>query len=129
MSKNVLVTGGAGFIGSHLCTLLLQKGHHVVVIDDLSTGRLENIAPLRPLPHFQFVRESITNALVLDRLTSEADIVIHLAAAVGVQLIVENPVHTIETNIMGSEMVLNTANRYSAFRSSNARGSIRAQPR
>lgn len=112
MQNNVLVTGGAGFIGSHLCTLLLQKGHNVVAIDNLSTGRLENIVALRSLPQFQFVRETITNALVLDRLTSKADIVIHLAAAVGVQLIVENPVHTIETNIMGSEMVLNTANRY-----------------
>ncbi len=112
MPKNVLVTGGAGFIGSHLCPVLLQKGYRVVVIDDLSTGRIENIASLRSSPNFQFVRETITNTQVLDRLTSEADIVIHLAAAVGVQFIVENPVRTIETNIMGSEKVLNAANRY-----------------
>ena len=112
MKERLLITGGAGFIGSHLCERLLQEGHKVVAIDDLSTGRLENIRHLQPLPHFQFVRETITNALVLDRLTSEADIVIHLAAAVGVKLIVENPVRTIETNIMGTEAVLKAANRY-----------------
>lgn len=112
MKENILVTGGAGFIGSHLCELLVHKGHRVVAIDDLSTGRLENIRHLLPLPSFQFVREKINNALVLDRLTSEADTVIHLAAAVGVKLIVEDPVHTIQTNIMGTEAVLTTANRY-----------------
>ena len=112
MREKILVTGGAGFIGSHLCEFLLHNGHHVVAIDNLSTGRLENIQHLRPLPSFQFVRETIMNNQVLDRLTSEADIIIHLAAAVGVKLIVENPVHTIVTNIMGSEAVLTTANRY-----------------
>jgi UDP-glucose 4-epimerase len=112
MKENILVTGGAGFIGSHLCELLVHRGFRVVAIDDLSTGRLENIQPLRPLPSFQFVRENITNLQVLDRLTSQADIVIHLAAAVGVKLIVENPVHTINTNIMGTDAVLTTANRY-----------------
>lgn len=112
MSSKILITGGAGFIGSHLSELLLQRGHEVTAIDDLSTGRLQNITHLRSLPHFHFVRETITNEQVLDRLTSEAEIVIHLAAAVGVQLIVENPVHTIETNIMGTEKVLQTANRY-----------------
>lgn len=112
MTHHILITGGAGFIGSHLAELLLHQGHWVVAIDNLSTGRIENMAHLRPLPHFQFVRETITNAQVLDRLASQADIIIHLAAAVGVQLIVENPVHTIETNVMGTEMVLKTANRY-----------------
>jgi UDP-glucose 4-epimerase len=112
MREKIMVTGGAGFIGSHLCELLLHNGHHVVAIDDLSTGRLENIQHLRPLPSFQFVRETIMNNQVLDRLTSEADIVIHLAAAVGVKLIVEDPVRTIVTNIMGTEAVLTTANRY-----------------
>jgi UDP-glucose 4-epimerase len=112
MREKILVTGGAGFIGSHLCEFLLHNGHTVVAIDDLSTGRLENIQNLRPLPSFQFVRETIMNNQVLDRLTSEADIVIHLAAAVGVKLIVENPVRTIVTNIMGTEAVLTTANRY-----------------
>jgi UDP-glucose 4-epimerase len=112
VNEKVLVTGGAGFIGSHLCELLVHRGYHVIAIDNLSTGRLENIEHLRPLPSFQFVRETINNSQVLDRLTSEADIVIHLAAAVGVQLIVENPVHTIVTNIIGTEDVLTTANRY-----------------
>jgi UDP-glucose 4-epimerase len=112
MREKILVTGGAGFIGSHLCEFLLHNGHNVVAIDDLSTGRLENIQHLHPLPSFQFVRETIMNNQVLDRLTSEADIVIHLAAAVGVKLIVENPVRTIVTNIMGTEAVLTAANRY-----------------
>jgi UDP-glucose 4-epimerase len=112
MAESYLVTGGAGFIGSHLCDSLVRQGHHVVAIDDLSTGKLENIQHLKPLPNFQFVRETITNLQVLDRLTSQASIVVHLAAAVGVKLIVEDPVHTIETNIMGTEAVLTTANRY-----------------
>lgn len=112
LKENILVTGGAGFIGSHLCELLVHQGHRVVAIDDLSTGRIENIRGLIPLPNFQFVRETIMNTQVLDRLTSEADIVIHLAAAVGVMLIVEDPVRTIKTNIMGSEAVLSAANRY-----------------
>lgn len=112
MSEKILVTGGAGFIGSHLCELLLQKGHEVVAIDNLSTGSMDNIQNLLQAPGFQFVRETINNSQVLDRLTSEADIVIHLAAVVGVKLIVEDPVNTIATNIMGTEAVLTTANRY-----------------
>jgi UDP-glucose 4-epimerase len=112
LKANILITGGAGFIGSHLSEYLVHKGNHVVAIDDLSTGQLSNIQHMLPLPSFKFVRETINNAQVLDRLTSEADIVIHLAAAVGVKLIVEDPVHTIQTNIMGTEAVLTTANRY-----------------
>ena len=112
MKDKILITGGAGFIGSHLCELLVHYGHSVVAIDNLTTGRLENIAHLLPMPGFQFVRETITNSQVLDRLTSEADIIIHLAAVVGVKLIVEDPVNTIATNIMGTEAVLTTANRY-----------------
>jgi UDP-glucose 4-epimerase len=112
MSHHILVTGGAGFIGSHLCELLLQQGHRVVAIDNLSTGQLDNIQPLIHIPGFQFVRETIMNSQVLDRLTSEADIIIHLAAVVGVKLIVEDPVNTIATNIIGTEAVLTTANRY-----------------
>jgi UDP-glucose 4-epimerase len=110
---NILVTGGAGFIGSHLCETLIEKGHHVVAMDDLSTGSLDNIQHLDCTPKFQFVRETIMNSQVLDRLASGADTIIHLAAAVGVKLIVENPVRTITTNIMGTEAVLSAANRYS----------------
>ena len=112
MKEKFLITGGAGFIGSHLCEQLVHNGHSVVAIDNLSTGRLDNIQQLLPMSGFQFVRETITNSQVLDRLTSEADIIIHLAAVVGVKLIVEDPVNTIATNIMGTEAVLTTANRY-----------------
>jgi UDP-glucose 4-epimerase len=112
MEKHILVTGGAGFIGSHLCELLVSQGHSVVAVDDLSTGKLENLASLHGAANFQFVRETITNMQVLDRLTYEASLIIHLAAVVGVKLIVEDPVRTIETNIMGTEAVLKAANRY-----------------
>ena len=112
MGENYLITGGAGFIGGHLCEMLVAQGHHVVAIDDLSTGSLENIQGLRNRVNFQFVRETIRNAQVLDRLCSQAEVIIHLAAAVGVKLIVEDPVHTIDTNVMGTEAVLATANRY-----------------
>ena len=107
-----LITGGAGFIGGYLSKLLLDQGHQVVGIDDLSTGNLENISALKDHANYTFVRETIMNAQVLDRLTSEVDIVVHLAATVGVRLIIEDPVRTIETNILGSEIVLKTANRY-----------------
>jgi UDP-glucose 4-epimerase len=112
LSKKYLITGGAGFIGSHLCEALVADGHWVTAIDDLSTGSLENIQGLRGKPNFQFVRETIHNAQVLDRLSSQAEVIIHLAAAVGVKLIVEDPVRTINTNVMGTEAVLETANRY-----------------
>lgn len=112
MTEHYLVTGGAGFIGSHLCEHLLQHGHTVTAIDDLSTGKYENIQHLVQKPAFKFVHETITNAQVLDRITSQAGIVVHLAAAVGVKLIVEDPVHTIRTNILGTEAVLATAKRY-----------------
>jgi UDP-glucose 4-epimerase len=112
MNENILVTGGAGFIGSHLCQSLVEKGYRVVAIDDLSTGHIGNIDHLLGLPNFQFVRETINNLQVLDRLSSESQIIIHLAAAVGVQLIVQDPVHTIRTNIIGTEAVLTAANRY-----------------
>ena len=111
-SLTYLITGGAGFIGSHLSDLLLAQGHRVMAVDNLSTGRLENIAHLQGHPHYQFVRADILEAVVMDRLASEADIIVHLAAAVGVNLIVDHPVHTIETNIMGTEAVLKVALRY-----------------
>ncbi len=107
-----LITGGAGFIGSHLAEALLARGDQVTVIDDLSTGRFENIAPLAGKPGFRFALETITNETVMDRLGSECDRILHLAAAVGVQLIVNDPVRTIETNVMGAEAVLRVARRY-----------------
>jgi UDP-glucose 4-epimerase len=111
-SPSVLITGGAGFIGSHLAEALLAKDYHVTIIDDLSTGRFENIAPLTDHPNFRFVIDTITNEGVMDRLVSECDMIYHLAAAVGVMLIVEQPVHTIQTNIAGTEVVYKTALRY-----------------
>jgi UDP-glucose 4-epimerase len=110
----VLITGGAGFVGSHLAEALLERGRRVMVIDNLSTGQFENIAHLTRHPNFRFTIEDITNAIVLDRLASECDLIFHLAAAVGVKLIVDNPVHTIETNVMGTEAVLKAALRYRA---------------
>jgi nucleoside-diphosphate-sugar epimerase len=110
--KVFLITGGAGFIGSHLVDALLQIGHAVLVIDDLSTGKIGNIEHLLNHPSFHFARASITDDLVLDRLASESDTIIHLAAAVGVKLIVDRPVHTIETNVMGTQAVLRAALRY-----------------
>ncbi len=109
---NILITGGAGFIGSHLAESLLSQGHEVTIIDNLSTGRFENIAHLTDNPRFHFAIESITNETVMDRLVSKSNLIFHLAAAVGVQLIVQKPVHTIETNIMGTEAVLRNALRY-----------------
>ena len=107
-----LVTGGAGFIGSHLSERLLKSGHQVWVIDDLSTGRLANIAHLQSHPSFHLAVETILNETVMDRLVSECDVIYHLAAAVGVELIVKRPVETIERNILGTEVVLRLAKRY-----------------
>ena len=107
-----LITGGMGFIGSHLAEALVTRGHHVTVVDNLSTGRFENIVHLTSHPLFRFAIEDIMNETVMDRLVSECDVVVHLAAAVGVQLIVENPTHTIETNVLGTHAVLRMANRY-----------------
>lgn len=111
-TASCLITGGAGFIGSHLADALLAEGHRVTVIDDLSTGSINNIAHLMNRPDFHFARANITDNIVMDRLASQADIIFHLAAAVGVELIVQHPVHTIETNIMGTEAVLQAALRY-----------------
>jgi UDP-glucose 4-epimerase len=107
-----LITGGAGFIGSHLAEELLRRGEVVSVIDDLSTGRLENVEHLMSSPRFSIAVESILNEMVMDRLVSECDIIYHLAAAVGVELIVSKPVEVIQTNILGTETVLRMANRY-----------------
>lgn len=112
--KTYLITGGAGFIGSHLAERLVGEGNRVQVIDNLSTGSLDNISQLLENPLFHFARADVTEQIVLDRMASEADIIIHLAAAVGVQLVVEKPVHTIETNVMGTESVLRAGLRYGA---------------
>jgi UDP-glucose 4-epimerase len=106
-----LVTGGAGFIGSHLSESLLAAGHEVRVIDDLSTGSIANIDHLKTHPRFHYTIDSITNEPVLAELIDRSDVVFHLAAAVGVKLIVEEPVRTIETNVHGTEVVLKHANK------------------
>jgi UDP-glucose 4-epimerase len=106
-----LITGGAGFIGSHLAERLLELNHDVAVIDDLSTGSIENIAHLKGTPRFSYVVDSITNESMLAEMIDGSDVVFHLAAAVGVKLIVERPVHTIETNVHGTEVVLKHANK------------------
>ena len=106
-----LITGGAGFIGSHLAERLLELNHDVAVIDDLSTGSIENIAHLKRSPRFSYVVDSITNESMLAEMIDGSDVVFHLAAAVGVKLIVERPVHTIETNVHGTEVVLKHANK------------------
>lgn len=109
---HALITGGAGFIGSHLAEYLLEKGYQVTVIDDLSTGSFNNIALLESNPKFHYAIEDIRNMTVIDRLVSECDIIFHLAAAVGVQKIVSEPINTIEVNIGGTEIILQTARRY-----------------
>lgn len=108
----VLITGGAGFIGSHLAERLLQTGHEVVVIDDLSTGSTDNLEEIKNHRQFEFVYDSVRNPETMHILTAQCDVVYHLAAAVGVQLIVDEPVHTIETNIHGTEVVLEVANKF-----------------
>ena len=107
----VLITGGAGFVGSHLAETLLERGDEVFVIDDLSTGSIDNIAHLKTHPKFHYTIDTITNEPVLAELIDRCDTVVHLAAAVGVKLIVEAPVRTIETNVHGTEVVLKLANK------------------
>jgi UDP-glucose 4-epimerase len=106
-----LVTGGAGFIGSHLAERLLNLGHEVLVLDNLSTGAIENIAHLKTARNFSYAIDSVTNEPLLAEMIDSSDVVFHLAAAVGVKLIVEQPVHTIETNVHGTEVVLKHANK------------------
>ena len=104
-----LITGGAGFIGSHLAEALLARGDRVAVLDDLSTGGVENIRHLKINDKFHCVFDSIQNRHVLAEMVDECDVVLHLAAAVGVRLIVESPVRTIETNVHGTQLVLDAA--------------------
>jgi UDP-glucose 4-epimerase len=106
-----LITGGAGFIGSHLAERLLEDGHEVMVLDNLSTGSIDNITHLKGRSGFSYTIDSVTNESLLAELIDRSDVVFHLAAAVGVKLIVEQPVHTIETNVHGTEVVLKHANK------------------
>src|ERR1700722_10691778 len=107
-----LITGGARFIGSHLAERLLEQGHAVIVLDDLSTGREQNISHLRGKTGFQFVQDSVENVSAVNRLMVDSESVFHLASAVGVQLIVDNPVRTISTTVHGTEVVLESANKF-----------------
>lgn len=109
---HALITGGAGFIGSHLSERLLENGQEVTIIDNLSTGRFENIAHLTGNPRFHYAIEDIRHAAVMDRLVSQCDVIYHLAAAVGVFSIVHSPIDTLEVNVGGTEIMLQTAKRY-----------------
>jgi UDP-glucose 4-epimerase len=108
----MLITGGAGFIGSHLAERLLADGHEVMLLDDLSTGRLDNVRHLTNDPRVHFVRDSVSNESAVNIAMSQCDAVFHLAAAVGVQLVADEPVRTIATTIGGTEVVLDSAHRY-----------------
>ena len=112
MAEKALVTGGAGFIGSHLCELLLDEGSEVWALDDLSTGSSDNVAHLRDRPEFHLVVDTVLSPTVVNELVNKVDVVYHLAAAVGPRLIVEQPVHTIVTNLEGSEIVLDHCARF-----------------
>ncbi|MEO5895888.1 MAG: GDP-mannose 4,6-dehydratase [Vicinamibacterales bacterium] len=107
----LLITGGAGFIGSHLSEALLERGDEVFVLDNLSTGSITNILHLKDLPKFHYQIDAVENEPLLAELIDRCDVVVHFAAAVGVKLIVEQPVHTIETNVHGTEVVLKLANK------------------
>jgi UDP-glucose 4-epimerase len=107
----VLITGGAGFVGSHLSEALLDRGDEVYVLDDLSTGSIDNISHLKTNARFHYTIDTVTNEPLLAELVDRCDTVVHLAAAVGVKLIVESPVRTIETNVHGTEVVLKVANK------------------
>ncbi len=112
MPTSYLITGGAGFIGSHLTDALLARGDHVVALDNLSTGRLSNLDAAGRSENFRFVQGSVLDELAVDELAHQCDVIVHLAAAVGVNLIVEQPLKSLTTNIRGSEVVIEAAHRY-----------------
>jgi UDP-glucose 4-epimerase len=112
VSKKALVTGGAGFIGSHLADRLLADGWEVFALDDVSTGSLDNIAHLRDRPDFHLVVDSVLSPAVVSEVVHKCDVVFHMAAAVGVRLIVEQPVHTMVTNVQGTETVLGYCSKF-----------------
>jgi UDP-glucose 4-epimerase len=107
----VLITGGSGFIGSHLADAHIERGDEVYIIDDLSTGSIDNILHLKSHPRFHYTIESVHNQPVVAEMVDRCDVIYHLAAAVGVKLIVESPVRTIETNVRGTEVILAAANK------------------
>jgi len=109
-----LVTGGAGFIGSHLAQRLLADGHRVLVLDDLSTGTLANLASIQDHPQLEFHQADVRDAPVLESLAAQSQVIVHLAAAVGVQLIIDSPVRTIEVNVLGTQAVLEAGRRHGA---------------
>jgi UDP-glucose 4-epimerase len=109
---HALITGGAGFIGSHLAEALIARGDTVTALDNLSTGRYDNVRHLDGRPGFQLVVGTILNETLVDKLVERCDVVFHLAAAVGVELIVKKPLESLTTNIRGSEIVLEMAHRY-----------------
>lgn len=108
----ILVTGGAGFIGSHLSEELLNQGHHVTIIDNLSTGRFSNISHIQQNQNFQYVIGTILDRRLMETLVSDCDQIFHLAAAVGVKYIIDNPLQSLQTNIVGTEIILELANKY-----------------
>lgn len=108
----ILITGGCGFIGSHLCDLLLSKGHDITVLDNLSTGRFENVQHLVDNPRFHVIIDDVLNTKEVERAVRECDAVYHLASAVGVKLIIDEPVKTIETIVEGTASVLSACRRY-----------------
>ena len=110
--KKILITGGAGFIGSHLAEIFLDEGAKVVALDDFSTGSVDNVAHLRDNPLFSLIEGQVQDTDLLDGLVKDCDYIYHLAAAVGVKLIVEQPIKTIKTNIYGTEAVLEAAAKY-----------------
>jgi UDP-glucose 4-epimerase len=112
MSNAYLITGGSGFIGSHLIEALLERGERVIALDDLSTGRRSNVRRIAKHPNFELVVGSVLDELMVDELVHRCDVVVHLAAAVGVKLIVEQPLRSFTTNIRGSEIVVGAAHRY-----------------
>ncbi|MCK5852877.1 GDP-mannose 4,6-dehydratase, partial [bacterium] len=108
----ILITGGAGFIGSHLTDRLIGDGHEVFAIDDLSTGSIKNIKQHQNNSRFKLIVDTILNDTLIDEMVSKCDQIYHLAAAVGVKLIMNRPVETLETNVKGTERVLSMANKY-----------------
>ena len=112
MAERVLITGGAGFIGSHFADALLARGTEVIALDNLSTGSLGNVDHAGRNAGFRFVQGSVLDELIVDELVNECDVVVHLAAAVGVRLIVEQPLRSLTTNLRGSEIVIEAAHRY-----------------